>query len=134
MKKFILSLLLVLSTSIVFSQTYYKAKITELHVYNKSTDQWQLSDKNSDVSITVVVEDQFISFQAKTPSFYKIYSETREPFNTKSYRGYRYTGKDLKTDTMVKVDILGSDQEGVAMISIVNSIEGYNFRFFLVKE
>ena len=57
MKKFILSLLLVLSTSIVFSQTYYKAKITELHVYNKSTDQWQLSDKNSDVSITVVVED-----------------------------------------------------------------------------
>lgn len=134
MKKLILSLLLVLSTSLVFSQTYYKAKITELYVYNKATDQWDLSDKNSDVDITVVVEEKFISFQAKTPSFYKIYSETRETFNTKNYRGYRYTGKDLKTDTMVKVDILGSTQEGVAMISIVNSLEGYNFRFFLVKE
>ncbi len=126
--------MLVLSTSLLFSQTYYKAKITELYTYNTTTKEWNLYDKNSDVNITVVVEDEFISFQAKTPSFYKIYSETREPFNTKSYRGYRYTGKDLKTDTMVKVDILGSDQEGVAMISIVNSVEGYNFRFFLVKE
>ena len=134
MKKIILSLLLVLSTSLLFSQTYYKAKITELYTYNTTTKEWNLYDKNSDVNITVVVEDEFISFQAKTPSFYKIYSEKREPFNTKSYRGYRYTGKDLKTDTMVKVDILGSDQEGVAMISIVNSVEGYNFRFFLVKE
>jgi hypothetical protein len=125
MKKIILSLLLVLSTSLLFSQTYYKAKITELYTYNTTTKEWNLYDKNSDVNITVVVEDEFISFQAKTP---------KEPFNTKSYRGYRYSGKDLKTDTMVKVDILGSNEEGVAMVSIVNSVEGYNFRFFLIKE
>jgi hypothetical protein len=134
MKKIILSLLLVISTSLLFSQTYYKAKITELYTYNTTTKEWNLYDKNSDVNITVVVEDEFISFQAKTPSFYKIYTETKEPFNTKSYRGYRYSGKDLKTDTMVKVDILGSNEEGVAMVSIVNSVEGYNFRFFLIKE
>jgi hypothetical protein len=35
---------------------------------------------------------------------------------------------------MVKVDILGSNEEGFAMVSIVNSVEGYNFRFFLIKE
>jgi len=134
MKKIILSLIVVFSSLISFSQTYYKAKITELHTFNTSTQEWSLYDKNSDVDITVVVEERFISFQAKTPSFYKIYPETKEPFNTKSYRGYRYSGKDLKTDTMVKIDILGSTDDGVAMVSIVNSVEGYNFRFFLVKE
>lgn len=134
MKKILLSVLLILSSCVVFSQTYYKAKMTELFQYNKTTEEWQLTDKNSDVDITVVVEEQFISFQAKTPSFYKIYSETKEPFNSKSYRGYRYTAKDLKTDRMVKLDILGSDSDGVAMVSIVNSAEGYNFRFYLVKE
>ena len=133
MKKILFVLALGLVSLFAQAQTYYKATVTELYTYNKNTEEWELYQKNSDVNITVVVEEEFISFQAKTPSFYKIYSNTKEPMSTKSLEGYRYLGKDLKTDKMVKVDVLVSKESQVALLSIINSTEGYNFRFFLTK-
>jgi hypothetical protein len=133
MKHLLITLFFVLTAIVGSSQSYYKATVTEFYTYNKSTQSWELYQKNSDVNITVVVEDEFVSFQAKTPSMYKIYENSKEPFNTKSSKGYRYLGKDLKSDKMVKVDILISDDSPVALISIVNVNDGYNFRFFLTK-
>jgi hypothetical protein len=133
MKNLLLTLFLGLISLVGNTQSYYKATITELYTYNKSTEEWDLYQKNSDVNITVVVEDEFVSFQAKTPSMYKIYTNTKEALNTKSLSGWRYLGKDLKSDKMVKIDILISNDSPVALISIVNVSDGFNFRFFLTK-
>jgi len=83
MKNILITSFFVLTSFLGIGQNYYKATITEFYTYNESSKEWELYQKNSDVNITVVVEEEFISFQAKTPSFYKIYSNSKEPFNTK---------------------------------------------------
>jgi hypothetical protein len=133
MKKILFFVLLVISGVIGYSQSYYKATLTELYTYDKSSEEWILYQKNTDANITVVVEDEFVSFQAKTPSMYRIYLENKEPINTKSLRGYRYLGKNLKTDKMVKIDVLISNDSPVALISVINASDGFNLRFFLSK-
>ncbi len=133
MKKVLFVLLLVFLSFVGYSQSFYKATLTELYTFDKSSEEWILYQKNSDVNITVVVEEEFISFQAKTPSMYKIYSENKEPINTKSLRGYRYLAKNLKTDKMVKIDVLISNDSPVALISVINLSDGFNLRFFLTK-
>lgn len=85
------------------------------------------------MNITVVIEEKFISFQAKTPSMYKIYENSKEVVKTKSLDGYRYIAKDLKEEKMVKIDILASEEQKAVLVSIINVDEGYNLRFFLTK-
>ena len=133
MRKFFITLILVLSTFILTAQTYYKATLTEMYTYDNTNKEWVLYSKNSDVSITVVVEPQFISFQAKKPSIFKVYENTKEEMNTKSLSGYRYTGKDLREDQMVKMDVLVHKESKTAIVSIINYSQGYNFRFFLTE-
>lgn len=133
MKNIFLTLLFSFICLFGFSQTYYKATVTEMYTYDKTNKEWTLYQKNSDVNITVVIEDEFISFQAKTPSMYRIYLSTKEELNTKSLSGYRYSAKDLKGEKMVKIDVLVSNDSPVAMVSIIDIDEGYNLRFFLTK-
>ena len=133
MKKFYLLLLSFVLTSLCFSQTYYKATITEMYTYNSQKEEWELYQKNSDVNITVVIEDEFISFQAKTPSMYKIFLSTKEAISTKSLKGYRYNAKDLKEEKPVKIDVMVSEESQLAIVSIINLKEGYNLRFILTK-
>lgn len=133
MKNIFLTLLFSFICLFGFSQTYYKATVTEMYTYDKSNKEWTLYQKNSDVNITVVIEDEFISFQAKTPSMYRIYLSTKEELNTKSLSGYRYSAKDLRGEKMVKIDVLVSNDSPVAMVSIIDIDEGYNLRFFLTK-
>jgi len=106
MKKLFFTLSFILFSLILTAQTYYKATLTEMYTLDNVTKEWNLYQKNSDVSITVVVEPGFISFQAKKPTMYKVYENTKEAVNTKSLSGYRYTGKDLREDQMVKIDVL----------------------------
>jgi len=132
MKKLVFLLLVMLIGFTSYSQVYYKAVITEMYTYNSKTEGWDLEQKNGDVSITVVVEDDFLSIQAKSPSMYKIYGGTKENINTKTLSGYRYQARDLKQDVSVYIDILRGKEDGVGMISIINKGQGYNFRFFVV--
>jgi|LakMenEpi03Aug12_release.lakeMendotaPanAssembly.Ray.scaffolds.fasta_scaffold1440783_2 hypothetical protein len=133
MKKTILTLFFIVFSLVLTAQTYYKATLTEMYTLDKTTNEWSLYQKNSDVSITVVVEPEFISFQAKKPTMYKVYENTKEPVNTKSLSGYRYTGKDLREDQMVKMDVLVHKESKTAIVSIINYSQGYNFRFFLTE-
>lgn len=136
MKTLILSFVLSLFSFLAKSQeTYYMAVQTEMYLYNQKTDSWDLHQKNGDVKIRIVVEEQFVTFQAKSPSMYKIYLNTKEPLETTSLTGYRYSAKDLKKDVMVKLDIVRSkNSAGAAMLSIVNNTEGINLRFFLIDD
>ena len=133
MKKTLILSLLILISIFGYSQNFYKATITEMYTYNSDKEEWELYQKNSDVNITVVIEDEFINLQAKTPTMYKIYTNSKEAINTKTLKGYRYLAKDLKQEKMVKIDILISDETPVALVSIIDSREGYNLRFYLTK-
>jgi hypothetical protein len=133
MKKLFFTLSFILFSLILTAQTYYKATLTEMYTLDNVTKEWNLYQKNSDVSITVVVEPGFISFQAKKPTMYKVYENTKEAVNTKSLSGYRYTGKDLREDQMVKIDVLAHKESKTAIVSIINYTDGYNFRFFLTE-
>jgi len=133
MKNIIFSVILLFSSLLGFTQTYYKASVTEMYTWDRVDKEWNLYQKNSDVSITVVIEEEFISFQAKTPSMYKIYLNSKEELKTKSLSGYRYSAKDLKEDKLVTIDVLVGNESPVAVISIINMNEGYNLRFLLTK-
>jgi hypothetical protein len=107
--------------------------MTEMYTYNRNTEEWELYQKNSDTKITVVIEEEFITFQAKTPSMYKIYESGKEPMNTKSLKGYRYQARDLRQDKAVKIDVMISEESKLVIVSIINFTDGYNFRFFLTE-
>lgn len=132
MKSFFLSLIFVLSSLIACSQTIYRASITELHTWNTYKEEWELHSKNSDVKIQVCVEDEFLTIFAQSPTMYKIYKNTKENISFSKYSGYRYTAKDLKTDLLVVLDIVGNSTEGVALLSVMNKSEKYNLRYFLI--
>lgn len=133
MKKLIFIISFIVTNLFSFGQNYYKATMTEMYTYNRNSQEWELYQKNSDTKITVVIEDKFISFQAKTPTMYRIYEGTKEPLNTKSLKGYRYQAKDLKEEKLVKIDIVVSEETKLVIVSIVNYDEGYNLRFFLTE-
>lgn len=130
MKKFILTLTLALISLFSFSQTYYVASLTEMYTYNSKTEGWDLYQKNNDVSINVVLEEEFVSFQAKTPTFFRIYKNTGEDISTKSFSGMRYKGYDLKRDNSVYIDIC-KFSESSYLISIIKAGD-YNLRYFIV--
>ena len=133
MKSLILAVVLSLSSLFVNAQNYYKATLAELYTYNGKEDSWDLYQKNSDVNIVIVVEEEFINIQAQSPSFYKILLSTKEPINSKSFVGSRYVAKDLKKETYLKIDILNHLTSDVIVISIVDRDGGINFRYFLTK-
>lgn len=132
MKSFFLSLAFVLISFIASSQTIYRASITEFHTWNTIKEEWELHSKNSDVKIQVCVEDEFLTIFAQSPTMYKIYKNTKESISFSKYSGYRYTAKDLKTDLLVVLDIVGSSTDGVALLSVMNKSERYNLRYFLI--
>ena len=134
MKNLFLFLTSLLFSVISYSQTYFKATHTEMYTQNQTTGDWDLYQKNSDVEIVVVVEDEFLSIQGKTPSMYKIYLNTKEAINTKGLSGFRYQGRDLKTDEKVTIDIIRSKESESAggVISIIYSQPNYNLRFFVI--
>lgn len=132
MKKLLLTLTLGLMTLLVTAQTYYLATLTELYTYNDKNKEWELYQKMSDVKINVVVEDEFVSFQAKTPTFYKIYNDTKEDIGGESFQGYRYKGLDLKTNEKCYIDICRFKSSSY-MISVVKPLN-YNLRYYLTIE
>lgn len=133
MKSLILSLVLVLSSLFLNAQVQYKATLTELYVYNETTEDWDLYKKNPDVNIMIISEEEFITIQAKSPNMYKIYTDTKKPLTTKNFSGNSYVAKDLKNDSLVKIDILQHLTSEYIVISIFNKTEGLNLRYFLTK-
>jgi hypothetical protein len=133
MKKIIIALLLCFSFSSAFTQTYYKVTTTEMHTYNSKTAGWDLYSKNSNTNIEVVVEDEFITIEANSPTMFKIYSVTKQELTTETLTGYSYEARDLKRDKMIRLDVVKSRKnDGVALISVVNREEGYNLRYYLI--
>ena len=132
MKKTFFTLILALVSIFAQSQTYYQATKTELYTYNETSKDWELYQKMSDVKINVVVEEEFVSFQAKTPSFYRIYTGSKEEIKAKTFKGYRYNALDLKTNQNCYIDICKFGDTNF-MISIVKSGE-LNLRYYLTIE
>ena len=134
MKKILLSLLLILSFFICGAQSVYRASITELYFWDSQNEQWQLNTKQSDLNISITVEEEFISIHAKSPSMYRVFISTKEVISTKTLRGYKYAGVDLKSGQNVRIDVMKSIESNVGVISIINSSEKYNLRYFVVTE
>jgi len=64
---------------------------------------------------------------------FKVYENTKELIDTKSFKGYRYTAKDLREDELVKIDVLVHKETKNAIISVINYSKGYNLRYFLTE-
>lgn len=134
MKKLLLLLTLMISSLFVKSQTTrYKAVTTELYSYNATKESWDLYKTNENTDIIIVVEENFITIQAQSPSMFRVYSESKESIRAKSLYGYRYRAKDLRTDDYVKIDIMTMDDGPYVLLSIINLTEGFNYRYFLNK-
>lgn len=135
MKKFLISLFLIFLSFVGSSQSFYKVTNTELYLWNEETEEWKLYQKLSDLNINLCVEEEFVTIFAKSPSMYKIYNGTKTDMSTKTLIGNRYVALDLKKGIEVKIDIMRlRENSNGAMLSIVNTKEGFNQRFFLVVE
>lgn len=129
MKSLFTTLVLLFMVGFASGQTYYKAVQTELYKKDYSTGKWLLSDKNKDVSITIVSEENTISIQAKSPTLIKLYPGSAEELNTTAFYGKRYRGEELKTDTKCNVDIMVHKETKYVVISII--YDDYNLRYFV---
>lgn len=129
MKKVFFLLLLTLSSILSYSQSYYFATKTELYTYDSKEEEWVLYQKNSDVNITIVLEDEFLSIQANSPTMYKLQKGRGKEITGKTYTGFRYDALDLKKNDVCSIDIVRFDDTNF-MISVVKSGD-YNLRYYL---
>lgn len=131
MKKLVLScILLVFSILSVYSQSYYSANVTELYTYDVESEKWVLYQKNSDVNIGVVLEEEFLTFQAKTPTMYKIVKSSAKNISSTKFQGYRYEGIDLKKSARCSIDVVKIDENNY-IISIISGNYDYNLRYYI---
>lgn len=112
------------------SQSYYSSNITELYTYNLNSEKWELYQKNSDVNITVVLEEEFITFQAKTPTMYKIFKSTAKDISGTKFQGFRYEAIDLRKNKKCSIDIVKYDDTNY-LISIISEYSEYNLRYYI---
>lgn len=134
MKKIFLAFICFLVSFSAISQSFYKVTNTELYLWNQKSEDWELYQKLSDLSINLCVEDEFVTIFAQSPSMYKIYNGTKSDISTKTLVGNRYVALDLKKGIEVKIDIVKLKEGSGAMLSVVNVKEGFNQRFFLTVE
>lgn len=129
MKKIVLFLSLLFCGIVGYSQSYYLATKSELYSYNSNNEEWELYQKNSDVNITIVLEDEFLSIQANSPSMYKLAKGRGKEISGKSYTGFRYDALNLKKNEICTIDIVKFDETNF-MVSILKSGE-YNLRYYI---
>jgi hypothetical protein len=129
MKKIVLFLSLLFCGIVGYSQSYYLATKSELYTYNSNNEEWELYQKNSDVNITIVLEDEFLSVQANSPSMYRIYKGRGKEISGKLYTGFRYDALNFKKNELCTVDIVKFDETNY-LISIVKTGE-YNLRYYI---
>jgi hypothetical protein len=131
MKKVILSLMLVLfSVLTINAQSYYKATTTEMYTYNYQTQKWSLYQKNSDVNITVVLEDDFVSFHANKPTMYRMFKNTAKDISGDTFVGYRYDGIDLRENTKCSIDVIKFSETDY-LISVTPLTLEYSLRYYI---
>jgi hypothetical protein len=130
MKNLILTLVILLGSFVAKSQTVYRAVMAELYVLN-SNKEWTLDTKLSDLKINVTVEEEFITISAKSPTMYRVFINSKEQISSKTLKGYRYSGVDLKSSDNVTIDVMRSTESDIGIISIVNLDKKFNFRYFL---
>jgi hypothetical protein len=129
MKKIVLILSLLFCGFFGYSQSYYIATKSELYTYNLNNEEWDLYQKNSDVNITIVLEDDFLSIQANSPTMYKLARGRGKEISGKSYTGFRYDALNLKKNEICTIDIVKFDETNF-MVSIFKTGE-YNFRYYI---
>lgn len=129
MKKIVLILSLLFCGIVSFAQSYYVATKTELYAYNSNNEEWELYQKNSDVNITMVLEDEFLSIHANSPTMYKLYKSSGKNISGKDFEGYRYDALDFKKNELCKVDIIKFSETSY-LISVVKGTD-YNLRYYI---
>ncbi len=133
MKKLLLALSLMLMSVVGFSQSSYRAKMTEMYTYNTEKSEWVLYQKQSDVNITVVIEEEgFVYFHAKSPSMYKFDKNSGVDISGETFNGYRYDEVDLKRNESCKIDIIKTKSNNY-VVSIVK-MGKYNLRYYIYSE
>jgi len=129
MKKIIIFLSLLFCAMFGYSQSYYVAIRTELYTYNFNSEEWELRQNNPDVNIIVVMEEEFITIEANSPTMYKIFKDTGKDIEGKTFSGYRYKSIDLKKNDICSMDVVKFGDSSY-MISIIKGTE-YNLRYYI---
>lgn len=132
MKKFLLSILLVGSFFVSKAQIAYSCYTAEIHKWNSTKKTFELSQKNSDIDITIVFDEDIMNIQAESPSFFKFFEFSKKDISTKDYEGVRFTATDCRKEKNCNIDII-KYLDKIA-ISIVYIDDGLNFRYFVKKD
>jgi len=133
MKKLLFTLLLTFVSVISFSQTYHTATKTEMYVFNRNLEKWELYDVNLNVDIVVVLEENFVTIQANSPTMYRILQGSAKNISQKDFKGYRYEAIDLKKDIKCYIDIIETDNDSNYIISIFK-LNDYILRYYMKSE
>lgn len=145
MKKLLLTLLMILTFAVSYSQStkseLYKIFRSEFYLYNTNTEMWELQTQNKDVDIDMVSYKNVINIQAKTPTLYRIDESSLENIGggNKEYYGYRYKAIEYVNMTKCTIDIvrLYESTNNTFLFSVIytdESVGKINLRYYTIKE
>lgn len=132
MKKIILTIFLIISTIVGYSQSYYTASVSSVYFWDRSNANWKLYQKYNKVSITIVFEKSIMSIQSKSPTTYKIEKSSGEKIDIDSFKGVRYSATELNSDDDCIIDFIDYG-DNTYLISIIYPKLLTNLRY-LVSE
>lgn len=140
MKKLLIVLAFLLSVLISFGQsaesTTYSIFKTELYIYDRDSDKWNLQSQNS-VDINMVSYKNVINIQAKTPTLYRIDKLTEKNIGggDKNYYGVRVDALECVDMKKCVVDLfrLNDPTSKVFVFSVVfdnETLGKVNLRYY----
>lgn len=139
MKKIFITLLIIITSFVAFSQTnnatYYTVYQTELYIYNNRTNQWDLETQNKNTDIEMVFYINSINIQAKTPTLYKLKTESKQTFRLDNgLYGVSFDALDCVNDVLCRVDyVYSTSNKSFFLISVTfenNDLGKVNLRYY----
>lgn len=112
----------------------YEIYQTEFYIYNKNSETYELETRNRDVSIQMVFCKDAINIQAKTPTLFKVKTESKKFFQGEGYRGYRFDAFECVEEKTCKVDYVFNESDKTKfMLSVTfedETLGGVNLRYY----
>lgn len=134
MKKILLTIALALTLMVSHAQessTVYQAYNSSWYVWEN--DEWVLQTENKDVDISMVFYKNSINIQAKTPTLYKLRTETKKTINEKNIYGQSFEALECVNEYNATVSyIYFRDDNKAFLLSIIFKKDGrsVNFRYY----
>ncbi len=127
MKKLIVCLLAILLSSTAFTQSVYKAFMTEGYRWNSYLKEWQLDVTHKDTHIDIYILERRIDIDANSPVTIILKYGSKD-ISGKDWTGKRWEGYADGEDCTI--DLIKFEGENYFLLSLLTNNCSYNLRYY----